>query len=417
MPSNEQARLRALERCEILDTAYESQFDAITAVAREVCGLPIAAISLVDEHRQWFKSVLGLPPEVRETPREIAFCSHTILTPTILEVQDACDDERFRDNPLVTGEPHIRRYAGVPLIDADGLAMGTLCVIGDRPGALTLGQRDALCQLAHVVTLLIETRRREREAELLKAANDFEVDGARQVLAKVARPRLGRHDGVHHAVEAAERFSGDVIGAERSPNGSLNLMLADVMGHGLASSLFLLPLLEAFTLLTSRGAGISDMAADLNHRLRLILPAGHFVAACLARLDREAREVEVWNGGLPPAAWLDACGVVTHRWPSRHLALGILRDAEFDGTTATYRWSGEGSLLIHSDGLTEAADAAGNAFGEARLYEALQRESSGDARIERLLGTLRDFVPTFGFADDVSMILAESAAPALALAA
>lgn len=416
-PTDEEARLRALARYEILDTAYESQFDAITAIAREVSGLPIAAISLVDERRQWFKSVLGLPPWIRETPRDISFCGHTILGRDVMEVGDVCGDDRFRDNPLVTDVPHIRRYAGVPLVDPDGLALGTLCVIGDRPGTLTLGQRDALCQLAHVTQSLIENRRREREAARLRAALDFEVDSARQVLARVAQPRLGRPEGVHHLVEPADRFSGDLIGAERGPDGSLYLMLADVMGHGLSSSLFLLPLLEAFTLLATHGAPVSAITADLNHRLRLILPAGHFVAACLARMDRSTRIVEVWNGGLPAAAWLDRHGKVLHAWPSRHVALGIVGDADFDGSTESHRWSGDGSLLIHSDGLTEALNAEGHAFGEARLYETLGCGAAGPDRLDAIVRALRSFVRTRWFADDVSVILADASPPALAIAA
>lgn len=416
-PENEEARLRALARCELLDTAFESQFDAITAVAREICGVPIAAISLIDGKRQWFKSLVGLPPGLRETPRDISFCGHAIIGTEMLEVHDACTDERFRDNPLVTGAPHIRRYAGVPLIDPDGFALGTLCVIGDRPGILSLGQRDALCHLAHVAASLIENRRRELEAARLRAALDYEVDSARQVLMKAAQPRLGKADGVHSLVEAAECFSGDLIGAERSPDGSLTLMLADVIGHGLASSLFLLPLLEAFTLLAARGAPVSAIAVDLNHRLRLILPPGHFVGACLARLDRESQTVEIWNGGLPPATWLDRNGRVVYRWPSRHVALGILGASQFDATAETYRWSSDGTLMIHSDGLIEARNAEGQPFGEDRLHRVLSQSGSGADRIDAVIRALRGFVPGQRFGDDVSVILVDSSPPALALAA
>src|SRR5271168_1445370 len=127
LPDHELARRSALASYDILDTDPDSSFDDLNLLASVVCNTPIALITLVDEHRQWFKSRVGL--SVEETSRDISFCSHAILQEDIFIVPDALLDERFRDNPLVGGEPHIRFYAGVPLINQEGYALGTLCVI------------------------------------------------------------------------------------------------------------------------------------------------------------------------------------------------------------------------------------------------------------------------------------------------
>src|SRR5690606_2763594 len=122
-PVNETARLAALHSYEVLDSLPEAAFDAITQQAAEICETPIAVLTLIDATRQWFKSVHGL--SVRETPRDIAFCDHAIRGEELFVVGDAKSDPAFRSNPLVTGEPYIRFYAGMPLINADGAALGS----------------------------------------------------------------------------------------------------------------------------------------------------------------------------------------------------------------------------------------------------------------------------------------------------
>lgn len=137
-PVNEKARLRALHSLEILDTEPEERFDRLTRMARRVFGVSTALVSLVDENRQWFKSKVGL--EASETGRDISFCGHAILGHEIFVIENALEDERFADNPLVTGEPHIRFYAGVPLRYHDGSTLGTLCIIDQSPR--TLDEQD-----------------------------------------------------------------------------------------------------------------------------------------------------------------------------------------------------------------------------------------------------------------------------------
>ena len=172
---HEQARLRDLESYSILDTLPEEDYDNITAIAAEICGTPVSLISLIDDKRQWFKSHHGL--DVTETPKEHAFCAHAIHDPyNVFTIQDARLDERFHDNPLVTDDPNVIFYAGVPLISEKGLPLGTLCVIDHKPKELTDGQKRSLASLSKQVMNLLELRKKkamlERSLEELEKKND-----------------------------------------------------------------------------------------------------------------------------------------------------------------------------------------------------------------------------------------------------
>lgn len=157
MVKDETERLQALQKYRILDTEPERAFDDLTMIAAHVCGTPAALISLVDEKRQWFKSRLGVQP--RETERSVSFCARAIAQEGLFLVPDTHADERFRENPLVTGPPHIRFYAGMPLLSREGAALGTLCVIDHVPRTLNEGQMEALAALKRQVESQLELRR------------------------------------------------------------------------------------------------------------------------------------------------------------------------------------------------------------------------------------------------------------------
>lgn len=163
-PHNEFERLEALRTYAVLDTLSEKEYDQLTAIASQICGCSMSLISLIDHDRQWFKSHVGL--DVTETPREFAFCAHAIHEPEkTLVVPDARLDERFHDNPLVVGDPHLAFYAGVPLVNEDGLPLGTLCVLDRSPKILSEDQLSALNALAEQVMALLELRRSKMSLE------------------------------------------------------------------------------------------------------------------------------------------------------------------------------------------------------------------------------------------------------------
>lgn len=157
MSTNDAARVDALQKYAILDSEPEQAFDDLTLLASYVCKTPIALISLVDEDRQWFKAKVGI--SATETSRDIAFCSTAIQQRDVFVVPDTLQDERFRTNPLVVSEPNIRFYAGAPLINEDGYALGTLCVIDQTPRELVADQETALKALSRLVLMQMEFRR------------------------------------------------------------------------------------------------------------------------------------------------------------------------------------------------------------------------------------------------------------------
>jgi len=162
---DEQERLAALLRYDVLDTPREADFDAIAELASQICGMPIAVVNLIGEGRQFFKAEVGLG--VRETPLDTSFCGHAILAEDFMMVPDATRDARFDCNPLVTGDPGLRSYAGALLKTPEGLPLGTLCVLGFEPRTLNAHQQAALRTLAGQVMAQLELRRLLKQHEAL----------------------------------------------------------------------------------------------------------------------------------------------------------------------------------------------------------------------------------------------------------
>ena len=186
MPDDEAARLAALRSLGLLDTEPDERFDRITRMAQRILDVPIALVSLVDADRQWFKSRQGL--DRPETSRSVAFCAHAIAQHDVMVVEDATADPRFADNPLVTGDPEVRFYAGAPISGPDGHVLGTLCVMDRRPRTLDARDRQTLEDLAEMVQDEIEYVQLAISDELTGLSNRRGMDFlGRQVLAVCAR--------------------------------------------------------------------------------------------------------------------------------------------------------------------------------------------------------------------------------------
>ncbi|APW40492.1 GGDEF domain-containing protein [Rhodoferax koreense] len=196
LPHNEAQRLAALKRFEVLDTESEQCYDDMTTIAAAICDVPTSVISLIDEHRQWFKSRHGL--EATQTPRDQAFCAHAILRPDeVMVVPDSTRDKRFAGNPLVTGGPGIRFYAGAPLLTAEGAAIGTICVLDQKPRELTPMQRSGLAALSRRVVEQLELRQLVSRLELQSMSDGLTGIWNRRAFDRRLREEWSRH-GRHH---------------------------------------------------------------------------------------------------------------------------------------------------------------------------------------------------------------------------
>ncbi|MGB0722440.1 MAG: sensor histidine kinase [Gammaproteobacteria bacterium] len=287
-PENEQERLQALRDYGILDSGHEQAFDQLTRLASRICGTPISLVSLIDADRQWFKSRVGLDAD--QTPRDQAFCAHAIADDQTLIVDDARRDPRFADNPLVTGDPGIRFYAGAPLITREGHRLGTLCVIDREPRALDTEQLDALRVLADQVMDQIELRRSLRALEQRNGRIQALMEERDRLFATIA------HD-LRNAISGIVSLA-DVIDMELT-DGNLKELHTYVPHLKLCSdsASSLLSNMLDWSRLQSGGMRFAPVVLDL--RALLNETAATYTATALAK----EVNLDVRSG---PAAWVNA---------------------------------------------------------------------------------------------------------------
>jgi serine phosphatase RsbU (regulator of sigma subunit) len=212
--------------------------------------------------------------------------------------------------------------------------------------------------------------------------------------------------GLRYQVQPATRFSGDLVGAARAPDGSLFTLLADATGHGLPAAINLLPLVRVFYKMVEKGFALSSIVAEMNSVLKDQIPPDRFVATSLVRVDTLNHTVEAWNGGNPAMLFVSGAGETLHAFPSGHPPLGILESDAFDARTAVYHWQTPGHLLLYSDGLLEAENAAGEMFGQKRLTQALGARKA-PTLFESVLESVKAHLGDKPAHDDISLIAIE----------
>jgi diguanylate cyclase len=265
LPANEDKRLRLLRSLDLLDTPSEELFDRITRIVAEMLHVPIALVSLVDEHRQWFKSRVGV--DVCETSRDASFCAHAVHSERPLVVEDTHQDERFSGNPLVTGEPFIRFYAGVPLRSSEGLVLGTLCAIDRTPRTLTAGAQSALVDLAATIEREIVQREAVRDTRAVQ-----EVDRRKLLLSESRFRTIFQQTPSGKAiVDLDGRFV------------EVNPKLCEITGYSAAELTQM-----TFQEITEE----ADLAADLHHVAELV--AGRIKAYTMEKRYRRRDGGTVW---------------------------------------------------------------------------------------------------------------------------
>jgi EAL domain-containing protein (putative c-di-GMP-specific phosphodiesterase class I) len=302
----EKDRLDSLYSYQVLDTASDPAIDALTRLAAQVCDTPFAGVSFIDSHRVWFKSIVGGPaPNV---PRDQSFCSDVVAQDALLQLTDMTADPRYATNPFVSGPAGIRSYIGAPLVGRDGLPLGALCVVDQRPRRLTEEQLRTLTSLAAQVVTILEERRRDLSAGMLEARVPAEARHVTRL-----RRALEAGELVPHYQPLVDIVSGRPHGLEallRWEHPSLGMLLPSEF----------LPVIEAGALVVPVGLMVLDSAlrelAELRER-HLLLAGGMAVNVASGQLSRPGLACEVFDA-------LDRHGV-----PADQLALEITETTEF----------------------------------------------------------------------------------------
>ncbi len=311
---------------------------------------------------------------------------------------------------MMPGMNGIEATRGLRALDSDRwvpiIFLSALSHRDDMVRGLEAGGDDYLAKPVDLVLLLAKINAMQRIAVLedkLRVSNrqlqayldrsERELNLARELIEKMVAGSSTRLACVELWLQAAATLGGDLLITQEFKLGDLlithefkhgkeYLLLADAMGHGLSAAFPLMPLVLVFSSMTRKGHPVSEIVQEMNTRLSNLLPVGNFVAVTLISWDRAGKVCEIWNGGNPPVLLTESTGLtessgkVTRKFQAQHMALGILRGDEFDASTEAFQWSDECCLTLYSDGLADAANAAGEEFGEKGIIAALQNNNS-----------------------------------------
>ncbi len=282
----------------------------------------------------------------------------------------------------------------------------------DALGRFMASYADDFIELPHnqnslKAKLAVIERSIQTQASLanLKHKTDMEIGMAKQMFAALTQRAQAEVPNLNHWLWPAGHFSGDVLIYDKTPDGELRVMLADFTGHGLTAAVGALPSSDAFFAMTRKGMSVSEIVCEINAKLKLVLPTGYFSSACIFGINAERTELEIWNGGLPPVLLLDSGNRIVSMVKSSKPPLGILSPEDFDCETLSLNVPGQFSMLMHSDGLTEAVNPDGETYGEERLQLAINDSSTQHGLLEGVKQSLLAFMRGLEPLDDVSLVM------------
>jgi sigma-B regulation protein RsbU (phosphoserine phosphatase) len=381
-PAAEQERMQDLRALNLLDTPPEERFDRITRLAAEFFQVPIAYVAFIADDRQWFKSRVGVCPT--ETPRDLSFCRHTILSDEPLIMPDAREHPIGRHHPMVVGEPFLRFYAGIPLAGPRGKKIGSFCLLDHQPREFGPDQVARLATFASVVEremnlgqiIQMQNELLSTRAQLVETQRELDhefADAARYVRRMLPPPLVGAEKLEWH-FEPSAHLGGDGLGYRQIDDDLLAFYLIDVTGHGLGSALLAVTVLEFLRSRQVRETDFSkpvEVIERLNRTFQMKEHAGKFFSAWYGVFSRRARTITYANAGHPPPLCLSENGLI--KTAPGGPALGIMPEIRIEATTLPF--PPEAELYLFTDGLYEVLNVRGERGSYDEFVDYLARES------------------------------------------
>ena len=411
IPADEDQRLDDLRRLDILLTTPEEAFDSITQELARIFEVSGVFMSFTDRDTQYFKSAVGLPPEMaatRSEPRELSVCSHVLGENQMIVVEDLLADDRFRDNPNVLSSG-ARFYAGTPLKAESGRAIGTLCIVDGKPRSMGDRERDLLRLIAEGVMAQVNLQGASRQ--LLERTKEIARDLrlAVQMQRFLLPPASLTGDGwrITYQYRPYEHLGGDFLGVHPRPDGRHLILVADVSGHGTTAALTTAMTKTAFHRAAIAVGTPSELLSAINEELVDMVPPNQFMTALAVAFDPARHTVTIASAGHPYPLLIRGTHVevVDHE---NEVLLLLDKDVVYRNETTLDLSSGD-RLLIYTDGAIEAVDPEGNSLdvtGLVRHVEEVMRQRSPDC-LESLLERVARFAHD-RLSDDVALLCIEA---------
>ncbi|MGB0766221.1 MAG: GAF domain-containing SpoIIE family protein phosphatase [Phycisphaeraceae bacterium] len=421
LPENENERLASLHALQLLDTPRDQRFDRIVELTKTVLEVPIAYIALIDSDRQWFKAKAGMCDAATQTSRDESFCGHTILQDTPLVIEDALKDARFFDNPMVTGEPYVRFYAGHPLQSESGHNIATLCVVDSSPRSFSDADMEKFRRLAslaeHELTMLgvIATQHEMIETRNALVASQqalaHELAEAADYVTQFLPPReVGINEPVHldYQFIASSRLGGDLLGYHDIDDDHQAFWLLDVTGHGVGASLLSVSAGNAIRSgqLNADPRDPSAVVQTLNNAFPMERNNNKFFTIWYGVYRRSTRTLSYAAAGHHPATLIDADGN-RQSLGVPGLMIGVVPDNVYQSQST--RVTPGSRLYLYSDGLYEIRggneDQLLGLDGLTDLLAEANRGNCSKTRLEHVVAKVRAYQHgEESFTDDVSLL-------------
>lgn len=404
IPVEEAKRLRELQSLRFSEWDAGAALNVLCDTAARLLETPIAHLSLVDRDEQIFAGKTGL--EADRTERAVAFCAHTIMTPEPFIIENAEKDPRFCNNPLVTADPNIRAYLGIPLETAPGLRIGALCAVDRKPRAFTKTDVETLTRLSRIAASMLKSYRatlvlNDQLASAIALQNEMLPSKAR-----IERIRETCPLDLASYYKARDGIGGDIWGIEATTPQRLLLYVADFTGHGLAAALNTARFHSFAHVASQRTDKPASMLQRLNKRLHEVLPVGQFATMFCATLDFAAQTMEYASAGAPPQLYRRSSSEPFKLLEKPGLPLGIMRNAVFESETVPFEPGG--TLVLYTDGLTETPRPPHPTFTSDSLKRFLNASPGGGALdISNRITNALFFNPSIEVDDDLTLIVAK----------